>query len=228
MSDPTTAPPNVPDAGAPQDAHDDALAPEAAPAEDAAERAPRAESAPDAATDTEQPPAAEAAEEASEAQEDDVIEAFAQLGPIFERVVRALRPVRIIMEVQRIDRAAFFRNFKGHRIEKFGRPRMVEILRKEILQRRNERLAHLVIILWNDEMRDLYIAMRDHVRTIDENVEAIERIEDDDARRFVDDLLARQFALEDIYACVRLNGVRFSEAFIRDALMRPLGLLADE
>jgi hypothetical protein len=157
--------------------------------------------------------------EADEARE--AIEALRKLGPMFDRAVRALKPARLIAETQRIDRAAFFRNFKGQRLEKFTRPKLAEVLRKEIFDRGNAIMAHLLMVLWNDAMRDLYVAMRKLVETINSDVEAIERIEDDKAQEFVDKLLAKSFALEDIYVCVRINEVRFSEEFITAHVLPP-------
>ncbi|MEC9070875.1 MAG: hypothetical protein VX938_00790, partial [Myxococcota bacterium] len=52
---------------------------------------------------------------------------------------------------------------------------------------------------------------------INEDVEAIEEIEDDIANKIIDDLLERQHQVE-ILICVRLNGVRFREEVIRARL----------
>jgi hypothetical protein len=180
-----------------------------APAPEAAESAPSAEA-------SEATPAKTAEEEAAEA-----IAAIGRLGNQFERAVRAIRPLKLVVETQRVDRAAFFRNFKGQRIEKLTRPRMIKILETEIFKRKSSMMAHLFMVLWNDAMRDLYIAIRDHVRTINEDVEAIEVIDDDKAQEFLDDLLSRDFELEDIFICVRLNEVRFTEDFVQSKVTPP-------
>jgi hypothetical protein len=56
--------------------------------------------------------------------------------------------------------------------------------------------------------------MRNHVQTINEDVESIERIEDDKASEFIADLEQKGFSREDIFICVRLNDVRFSTEVI--------------
>ena len=59
--------------------------------------------------------------------------------------------------------------------------------------------------------------MLTHVQAINEDVEAIEAIEDADAHRIIDDLLERH-EQDDVYICVRLNGVRFDESVISSRL----------
>ncbi|GMV40461.1 MAG: hypothetical protein AMXMBFR64_21770 [Myxococcales bacterium] len=147
------------------------------------------------------------------------IEALLKVGALFEKVVHDVQPRRVIAEIQRGDRAAFFRHFKGQRMEKFSRRKMTEILSKEVFGRENIFMAQLLMILWNEQHRELYIAMRDHVQTINEDVEAIERIEDDKAREFIADLRGKGHTRDDIYICVRLNDVRFSEEVIQAELV---------
>lgn len=142
------------------------------------------------------------------------IEALQKLGDLFEKVVHDVQPRRVIAEVQRGDRAAYFRHFKGQRLEKFSRRKMTEILHKEVFGRENIFMAQLLMILWNEAHRELYIAMRNHVQTINEDVETIERIEDDKAREFIADLVEKSFTRDEIYICVRLNDVRFGEDLI--------------
>ncbi len=58
-----------------------------------------------------------------------------------------------------------------------------------------------------------------HVRAINEDVEAIERIEPAKAHAIVDDMLKRHDRAA-FYLCVRLNGVRFDEDVIQSRLVR--------
>jgi len=154
------------------------------------------------------------ANEATEEDSREVFEALAKLGPHFDHAARSLRPRNVIAEFQRSDRAAFFRNFKGQRMEKFNRKKVAEILHKEIFVRENEFAAHLLMVLWNEFNREVYAGMRALVETIQENVEDIERIEDDKAAEFVESLLADGHSQEDIYVCVCINDVRFSPEWI--------------
>ncbi len=151
---------------------------------------------------------------ANEEETREVFEALAKLGPHFDHAARSLRPRNVIAEFQRSDRAAFFRNFKGQRMEKFNRKKIAEILHKEIFVRENPFAAHLLMVLWNEFNREVYAAMRALVETIQENVEDIELIEDDKANEFVKSLLADGHSREDIFVCVCINDVRFSSEWI--------------
>lgn len=146
--------------------------------------------------------------------------------PLLERLIRQLKPTRIIAETGRGDRASYYRNFKGHRVDKFGRPRLVKIARKELYVRENEFWAQLLIILWNEAMKPLYAAMRDKVATLDEDVEKVAKVDDEVAHKWIDELL-EDHALEDILTCVYLNEVRFTDKFIRERLEAPLDISRD-
>ena len=151
--------------------------------------------------------------------EEEVFEALEKLGALFERGAMSLRPGQVIAETQKGDRAAFFRNFKGQRLEKFTRKKVQGILHKEIFDRKNLFMAHLYMVMWNEQNRNLYGAMRAHVETISEDVETIESIEDDKAQAFVADMIENGHEKEDIYICVRINDVRFTESFIQANLV---------
>ena len=141
-----------------------------------------------------------------------------KLGPLFERAAMTLRPRQVILETQRGDRPAFFRHFKGQRLEKFSRKRILTILQKEIFERQNIFMAHLFMVMWNEQNRGLYSAMRTQIESINEDVEAIEKIEDDKAIEILNHLVSEEFEKEDVYICVRINEVRFSEEFIQKEL----------
>lgn len=147
-------------------------------------------------------------------EEEEVFDALRKLGPLFGKAAQSLKPARVIQETQKADRPTFYRNFKGQRLEKFTRRKIAEIIEKEILEKKNLFMAHLFMVLWNETNRDLYLGIRKKVETINEDVEAIESIEDDKAAEFVTELQTAGFELDDIYICVRMNEVRFTEDFI--------------
>lgn len=151
------------------------------------------------------------------------INAMRRAEPLLGNLIRSLKPSRVIAEVARGDRAGYFRNFKGYRMEKFGRPKIEKITRKELFERENEFWAQLLIVLWNEIHKPLYGAMRDRVATLNEDVEKVERIEDDVAGTWIDELV-QDWTLEDVLLCVHLNDVRFTDAFIRERLEKPLGI----
>jgi hypothetical protein len=141
------------------------------------------------------------------------VESFVLLGDRFERVVRPLDLGLTIEHVRRLAPAVFARHFKGYRPQMLGRKRVTESLRFEVFEKSNESVGDILVLLWNQRMRDLYSAMVERVRTINENVEEIERIPDEQANVFLDDLLV-QFDRDDVLICVRLNEVRFSSEVI--------------
>ncbi|MEC8023265.1 MAG: hypothetical protein VX223_04985 [Myxococcota bacterium] len=154
------------------------------------------------------------------------LNAMKRVEPLFDRLVRSLKPGRIMQETARGDRASYFRNFKGYRAEKFSRPKMAKIARKEVFVRQTEFWAQLLIVLWNEAHRDIYIGFRDRVQTLDEDVEKVTRIEEEIADKWISEML-EQFALEDLLICVHLNEVRFTDAFIRRRLESPLNIERD-
>jgi hypothetical protein len=141
------------------------------------------------------------------------VETFAFLEPWFDRLVRSLDLAMILEHVRRLEPMAFARHFKGFRPQTLGRKRVGDALRFEVFQKKNVAVADILVLLWNQEHRDLYHAMLEHVKTINEDVEAVERIEDDKAKAFVEDLRGR-FDPADLLLCVRLNEVRFSAEMI--------------
>ncbi len=151
------------------------------------------------------------------------LNAMRRCEPLISHLIRSLKPSRIIMEVAKGDRASYFRNFKGYRVEKFGRPKIEKIARKELFERNNDFWAQLLIVLWNEQHRDLYGSFRDRVATIDEDVEKVLAIEDETAEEWVTELL-EEHALEDLLLCVHLNEVRFSDGFVRSRLEAPLDI----
>ena len=151
------------------------------------------------------------------------LNAMRKAEPLLEHMIHSLNPRRFITECAKADRPSFFRNFKGYRVERFGRNQLVKLARKELYERENEFWAQLIIVLWNNEHRELYNAVRERVQTIDEDVEKVERIEDELAQTWLEELLA-DYVLEDVLLCTYLNEVRFSPEFVKDRMELPLGI----
>ena len=76
------------------------------------------------------------AEEDSDKEGEEVIAAIAKLNDrLFVRMCRSI-PVRTLMtELQKVDRAVYFRYFKGHRPNKIDAKRLAKVLRKELFER---------------------------------------------------------------------------------------------
>ena len=104
---------------------------------------------------------------------------------------------------------------------------MARAVKKEILEGKgNVVFANMIILHWNQANAYLYQDMVEHVKTINEDVEAIEKITDEQANPILDDLLER-YAQVDVLLCTRLNGVRFDESLIQRRLV-PGGSTQDE
>mgnify|MGYP001062660639 CR=1 FL=1 len=148
------------------------------------------------------------------------IESLRSCEKQFDSIIKHVHVRRLVAELQAADKGFHYRYFKGYRPEKIGRGRIRKIAQKEIFSGEGHELfANLLIIHWNESQRQLYQEMLTHVQAINEDVEAIEKIEDANANTIIDDLLERH-AMDDIYVCVRLNGVRFDEALIESRLVR--------
>jgi len=145
------------------------------------------------------------------------VENLSLLKDHFERLVKSL-DVGILQEyVRKTDGFAYARHFKGYRPQTLGPKRVAAAIAFEVFERNNTTMGDILTLLWNQEQRDVYHAMHEHVSSISEDVESIEKIEDNKANEFLDDLLAR-FDPVDVLICVRLNEVKFSEAVITGRL----------
>jgi hypothetical protein len=146
------------------------------------------------------------------------VEALRNCRDQFGDILKSINVKRLVREMGIADKAFHFRHFKGYR--EIGRGRVNKIAGKEIFNEGegHELFANLIIVHWNDKHTNLYREMVAHVKTINEDVEAIEQIEDDKAGAIVNDLLKRHTRIA-ILLCVRLNGVRFREGYVQWCLI---------
>ena len=197
----------------------------AAPAEESTEAAAPAEDSAQAAEAPEEGADEGAAEGEGEGNEDaEVLAALGKLNDrLFERMCRAI-PVRTLMlELQKVDRAVYFRYFKGHRPNKIDAKRLAKVLRKELFERNNGLLAQLVVYNWDEHQWRLFGALQKHIKAINEDVEAIEAITDAEADPIFDDLeQARDSRGRQLYdrrdiaiGCI-INGVRVSPEYVQN------------
>lgn len=145
------------------------------------------------------------------------VDAISRLGSKFDRLVKPLDMFMLIEHVRRLDPMAFARHFKGYRPQMLGRKRVFKALEFEVFTRKNEVVADILTLLWNQTRRDVYDAMHELVSTINEDVESITEIPDERANAFIDVLL-EDYDRDDILVCVRLNDVRFNEPVIKARL----------
>ena len=149
------------------------------------------------------------------------IEALKTIAPLLGRVFKSFTPKEFIHRLSAFDRGIYNKYFRGFRVEKFNRPKLVEIARKEVFDGENELLAQFITILWNREHRLLYNDMLEQVKMINEDVEAIESITDEQGAAVLAGMIEKGHDKLDVLICVRLNDVRFTEAFIHAELPLP-------
>lgn len=148
------------------------------------------------------------------------IQALRSVADRFDDVLRHVNPKRLVGEIAKADRGFYFRYFKGYRPEQIGRGRIKQIAQKEVFaDPGHELFANLLIIHWNEANAAMYRDIVMHVRAINEDVEAIERIPPERAHPIIDDMLAK-YPREAFYLCVRLNGVRFDDDVVASRLVR--------
>ncbi len=186
------------------------------PAEDAA---PAAEAASDEAVQADETVQADDAEgddeKSPEEDEREAISALQKLSVrLFARMCRRLPMRTFIAELQRIDRAVYFRYFKGYRPMKIDAKHVEKALRKECFERDNGLLAQLVIYNWDEAEWRLYGDLQKHVKGINEDVEAIEAITDAEAEPILDDLESR-YDRRDVCVATVINGVRISDEYLK-------------
>ena len=143
---------------------------------------------------------------------------FEHLKELFPSILRSIPIGLLIDTVRRLDAPTYFRHFKGFRPQSLGRNRVTTALIKEVYDRKNAAVADLINLLWNQSNRDLYKAMHNLVREVNEKVEEIESIDDQKANEIIDTLL-KDFSRENIYLCVRMNEVKFNEKVVQTRLI---------
>jgi hypothetical protein len=157
------------------------------------------------------------AETAAAAEEDgaEAIAALVSLPPrLFSRMCRGLPMRTFLAELARLDRAVYFRNFKGYRTVKITAKHVEDVLRKEFAKG-NGLLGQLVIYNWDEAQYRLYGELQKHVKAINEDVEAIERISAEEADPIFDDLEGG-YDRRDVAIAAIINGVRVDREY-RDA-----------
>ncbi len=134
-----------------------------------------------------------------------------------DRIIKDIPIGHIVKGVQVLNRALYVRYFKGYRIQVVGKKRVKQMVAAEIHTKKNDELAQMLATLWNRANGKLYHSMYNLVRTVNEEVDLIEKIEDEDAGRFIDELM-EEFDAESVYLCVLLNEVKFSREVVKEKL----------
>lgn len=143
------------------------------------------------------------------------------IQPHLQLFVRDIPMEHIVRGTQMLDQPVYYRYFKGYRIQKLGRKKILELIEREVLEKENEKLAELFVALWNRANGALYHEMLHHVKKINEDVEAIELIEADDAAKICE-MMLEEYDKDRLFICVVINQVKFSPAFVLETFGQPL------
>ena len=154
-----------------------------------------------------------AAEAPARNDDQDAIDAVKELSPkLFARMTRRLPLRTFLAELERLDRAVFYRYFKGYRPAKIDAAHLERVLKKEIFENANGLLAQLVIYNWDEAEYKLYGELQKAVKAINEDVEAIEAITDAEGDGILNPLEA-MFDKRDVCIATVINGVRVSAEY---------------
>jgi hypothetical protein len=144
-------------------------------------------------------------------------EVVKSLGKELDALLRDIPIEHIVKGVQVYNRALFVRYFKGYRLQIAGKKRVRALVDREIKEKGSEELAQLLMTLWNRANGRLYHAVYSHVRTVNEEVDKIERIDDEVAGEFLGTLL-EEFDADRLYLCILFNEVKVSREIVKEKL----------
>ncbi|GEM_PF-2393764 len=149
------------------------------------------------------------------------IEILKALKSDVDRIVKEIPMWHIVRGVQILNKGIFVRYFQGQRLEVKGKARIKDMIENEIFKKESEPVAQLIMTLWTRMNGDLYQDMYDMVRTINEEVDKIELIDDEKASVFLDEL-RKGYDRDKILWCIIFNEVKFSKAVVELKLERPI------
>ena len=147
----------------------------------------------------------------------DAAEVLNSLGEELDIMLKDIPVDHIVKGVQVYSRALYVRYFKGYRLQVVGKKRVRAMLEKEVKEKGNDEVAQLLMTLWNRANGRLYHGMYNKIRTVNEEVDKIETIEDADAGKFLEELL-EEFDADRLYLCTLFNEVKFSREVIKEKL----------
>ena len=150
------------------------------------------------------------------------VDIIQSLGDELDVMLKDIPVEHIVKGVQVFNRALYIRYFKGYRLQVAGKKRVRALVDREIGEKDNEELSQLLMTLWNRANGRLYHAMYNKIRTVNEEVDKIELVEDDAAGSFLDELMAEGYDSARLYMCILFNEVKFSKEVIKDRLEREI------
>ena len=151
------------------------------------------------------------------------IETFRKLEAHIPELFKSIETKNFIIRLSQYDRRLYNIYFKGYRINRFKREKLVEICKREMFERENDDIAVFVNMLWNQEHKKVYNVIFEEVSKINEDVESIEEITDEQGDEILKVLLEKDFPPRHIYYSLMLNEVRVSEEFIKTRLLPLIG-----
>lgn len=151
------------------------------------------------------------------AQADEAVRLLSFVKGQFPHMVAAVPRGQMVEYLRHGSRRTYARYFKGFRPDRIPLARLVGYLSEEVFDNNNGVLAHLIIVLWNEQRRDLYEATKKGLQTINPNVELIERVPPELSRSLLGELIGT-FGKQDVAILCQINDARFDRAVIRELL----------
>ncbi len=151
------------------------------------------------------------------AQADEAVRLLSYVRDQFPRMVAEIPRGQMVEYLRHGSRRTYARYFKGFRPERIPLSRLVGYLAEEVFENNNGVLAHLIIVLWNEQKRELYEATKKGLQVINPNVELIEVVPPDVSRTLLGELI-EQFGPEDVAILSQINDARFDREVIRELL----------
>lgn len=151
------------------------------------------------------------------AQADEAVKLLALVREQLPRIVDVIPRGQMVEYLRHGSRRTYARFFKGFRPEHIPRSRLLAFLSEEIFVLQNGVLAHLLIVLWNEQKQALYEATKKRLQVLNQNIELIEYVPPDLSRQILDELCAL-FDREDVAILCMINDARFDREVLHQLL----------
>lgn len=150
-------------------------------------------------------------------QADEAVKLLTLVRPQLPRMVDVIPRGQMVEYLRHGSRRTYARYFKGFRPEHIPRSRLLAFLSEEIYENQNGILAHLLIVLWNDQNKALYEAAKKRLQVLNPNVELIEYVPPELSAQIIEELCS-QFPREDVAVLCLVNDARFDREVLHRLL----------
>ncbi len=165
----------------------------------------------------EQPQPNEEEIEELKAQADEAVNLLGLVKPQFPGMVECIPRGQLVEYLRHGSHRTYARYFKGFRPERIPKSRLLGFLSEEVFTNNNGVLAHLIIVLWNEQKRELYEATKKRLQVLNPNVEEIEKVPPALSREILT-ALCQEFPRDDVAVLTLVNDARFDREVLAELL----------